>query len=196
MKIALTDDHLLHAYRTGDKTAIDTLIQRYVKLIYRFAHARVRDTDEAANITQDIFMKMWKNLHRYREGASFKAWLFTIARNTIVDWSRKKREVLFSRFQGADGENLLITALLDHTADPHKQAIRKEEYEQLAHALSELSPAYREVVFLHYQEGLTFDEIGTYLGKSRNTTKSQHRRALHLLEKHMRAYPPHFVHPK
>lgn len=101
---------------------------------------------------------------------------------------RKKKSLLFSDFENDDGGNSLTESLSDSEPLPDEIFAKAEEKNILDNALAELSPAHREVLFLHYNELFTFDEIGKVLGKSLNTVKSRHRRALMKLRKILKNY--------
>jgi RNA polymerase sigma-70 factor (ECF subfamily) len=124
---------------------------------------------------------MWRSLKKYRPGENFKTWLFTIARNTAYDHLRKKKNFSFSDF---DKEDVNFEENLSDT-EPLADEIfaLAESKELLAQTMSELSPQFREVLILHYNHELTFDEIGKILDEPLNTVKSRHRRAIEALRK-------------
>ena len=123
---------------------------------------------------QDIFIKTWKNIKRYdSKKASFKTWIFTIARNSVTDFWRKKKNILFTEIEESFSENIPDENLL-----PDEVLQKLEDAELLNKTLEKLRPDYREVLVLYYQEEMTFEEIGGILSKPTNTVKSQHRRAI------------------
>ena len=129
------------------------------------------------DITQDVFLKVWGKIKSYRKGESAKAWLFAIARNTTIDYLRKKHPVAFCDFEHEEG-NYITDTLADEALKPLDLVIRAEDETFLKEALATLAPIYREVIVLHYEQDLTFDEIGKILGRPLHTVKSQHRRGL------------------
>lgn len=166
---------------------IQTIITTYTKPLYSFCVRLIGNPDDAQDVVQDIFIKVWKHRASFdpSRDASLKTWIFTIARNTCYDYLRKKKQTPFSAMNflfkqqsddetGADFEDLLI----DESPQADELFIEKENREQVEKALTHLSPTYREVVILHYTEGMTFEEISKVVGKPLNTVKSQHRRAL------------------
>ena len=167
----------------GDEAALEKLINRYLKLIYNFVYRLVGSAHEAEDITQDAFVKAWKNLKSYRGSEPFKPWLLKIARNTAIDWMRKRKHLAFSALEDKEGKNILIATVTDPEPLPHEMMSHMEDAQFLENLLKKLSPAFREVLLLHYGEHLTFDEIGKILKKPLDTVKSQHRRALAALKK-------------
>lgn len=177
------DQQLIADYLNGDEVAIAILIDRHLKSVFNFAYRLVGKSEDAEDIAQETFLKMWRNLKKYRQGENFKTWLFTIARNAAIDSLRKKRNFVFSDFEGEGGENLFVESLTDPEPLPDEIFAKAEEKRLLEETLAKLTPAHREVLLLHYIECFTFDEIGKILGASINTSKSRHRRALAELTK-------------
>lgn len=173
-----TDEQLIVATLAGDDDAFPLLVRRYLKPVYNFSYRLCGSASDAEDIAQEVFVKVWKNLKKYRTGESVRAWIFTIARNTTIDWLRKRKNLAFSDFENAEGENPLLATLAD--AEPLQDELYAlaEDREVLERALGQLSVPHREVLILHYVEGLTFDEIGTMQHNPLHTVKSRHHRAL------------------
>ncbi|MBU6430996.1 MAG: sigma-70 family RNA polymerase sigma factor [Patescibacteria group bacterium] len=177
------DQQLIADYLNGDDGAIAVLIDRHLKTVFSFTYRLVRNKENAEDIAQDTFLKMWRNLKKYRPGENFKTWLFTIARNAAIDFLRKKKSLAFSDFEDDDGENAFIETLTDPEPLPDEIFAKAEEENVLDEALNKLSLPHRETLLLRYSERLTFDEIGKILGQSINTVKSRHRRAVENLRR-------------
>ncbi len=178
-----TDEMLLTNYLAGDESALNVLIRRYTKPIFSFVYRMVGKKSEAEDITQETFIKFWRHAKKYRKGAKVKTWLFQIARNTAIDWLRKKHEVPLSTFETDEGGVSAVDTIPDTGPMLPEIMAEGEDIAQLKQVLEQLRPAYREVLLLHYAEDLTFDEIGRVLKASPNTVKSHHRRAILELRK-------------
>ena len=173
-----TDEEIIELYKSGEKEAFKFLINRYTPPLFNFA-LRLTNKNDAPDMVQDIFIKAWKNIKKFdSKKASFKTWIFTIAKNTITDFLRKKRSILFTEVEESFSENIPDENLL-----PDEALQKLEDVETLNKILEKLHPNYREVLILHYQEELTFEEIGHILNKPLNTVKSYHRRAIIELRK-------------
>ncbi len=172
------DEQLISDYLAGDERALGVLIERHATTVYRFLYKRVGNAHDAEDITQDAFVKIWKNLHRYKPGQSFRAWMFAIARNAMIDRLRKRKDVVFSEFENDEGENALYESLVDSELRPDERAVRAETGREFEYALEHLAPHHRQIITLHHKDDLTLREIGQRLNRSVNTVKSQHRRAL------------------
>lgn len=177
------DEELIAAHIKGDETALSLFVARYFKPIYHFAYRLSGNIQDAEDITQETFVKVWRHAHKYHQGEQVKTWLFTIAHNSAIDLLRKRKRLVFSDLATDETEGLFEETLVDTEPLPDAIFAKAEEKEFIENLLLKLSPLHQEVLHLYYTEELTFDEIGKVLEKSINTVKSQHRRALLALRK-------------
>ena len=177
------DQQLIADYLQGDEASLEFLVGRYLKPIYSFTYRYVGNAQDAEDATQEVFVKVWKHLERFDQSKSFKTWIFSIAKNTAIDFLKKKRAIPFSEFENEEGENMLTETLADPSPLP-KELLEKAGMAQMLNtAMEKLSPQYRIVLFLRYNDHFNFREIAESLGESINTVKSRHRRALVMLKK-------------
>jgi len=177
-----SDEEIILLYKNGDEEAFKVLITRYTTPLYNFT-ARLTNKNDASDIVQETFIKVWKNIHRFNPlKASFKTWIFTITRNTTTDFFRKKKSLSFSDVENKNIDNEDINSLAENIPDENllpDEALQKlENIEFLNKILKKLRIDYQEVLILHCQEEMTFEEIGKVLNKPLNTVKSIHRRAI------------------
>jgi len=167
------------------KYDIETIIKQHLKPVYSFVFRFSKNESEASDITQEVFIKIWKNLNKFDPEKNFKAWIFTIARNTAIDHIRKNKDIAFSKLdaQFEEDEKTFEETLPDIEPLPDEIFMKKELGGEVERALAKIRPDFREIILLHYVEGLTFEEIGKIVGKPLNTVKSHHRRALNILRK-------------
>ncbi|MGC8851711.1 MAG: RNA polymerase sigma factor [Minisyncoccia bacterium] len=173
-----SDEQLITNYLAGDEKSLEILIHRYLKPIYNFVYRYIGDEQEAEDITQVVFVKMWKSLKKFDQKKKFKTWIFHIAKNTSLDFLKKKRAIPFSEFENEEGENKLIETLIDPAPLPDELFERANVGEILHTVMNRLAPKYRMILFLRYNDHFTFREISEALGEPLNTIKSRHRRAL------------------
>ena len=178
-----TDEQLVTNYLKGDEEALEVLIKRYLKPIYSFTFRFVGNSQDAEDITQEVFVKVWRNLKKFDKNKKFKTWIFSIAKNTTTDFFRKKKAIPFSEFKNKEGENVLIGTLADPAPLPNEVLEGAGIAQGLISAMEKLLPKYRIVLFLRYNDHFTFREVAEVLGESLNTVKSRHRRALIILRK-------------
>lgn len=180
------DENNVALYLSGDEAGLHALIHTYTKTIYGYIRHMVATKSDAEDLTQETFIKVWKHIKKYKQGQGFKTWLFTIAHNTTIDHLRKRKSYVFSDFEKEDGNNTVTENIKDTEPLPDELFDQVKNAKQMKHLLEDVSPMYKEVLLLHYQDELTFDEIGTVLGKPLNTVKSHHRRALIELRKRIK----------
>ena len=182
------DRQLMEDCGAGDENAFEKLVQKYLTPTYTYIYYFTGNAEEASDITQDTFVKAWKNLKKYNPSYSVKTWLFSIARNTAIDWFRKKRPLTFSQLNN-DDEPDFETKIMDDSPTAEDIFESKETQHLVQKALTEIPLRQREIVAMHMQEGLTFEEISNILNKPLNTIKSDYRRALQLLKKTIEIAP-------
>ncbi len=179
----LNDEQLVVRYLAGDESAFETLVERYLPLVYGLSRQYSGDEDKAADIAQEIFIKVWRHIKKFDPARSFRSWLFIIAKNTALDWLKKKEELPFSSFETEDGQNDLWGSIVDPRPSPSAAADNKILAEKISEHFIELPEQYRSVISMRFNEGLTFKEISEKLKKPLNTVKSHYRRALQLLKR-------------
>lgn len=168
-----SDEQFITNYLAGDEKSLELLIERYLKPIYSFTYRYVGNSQEAEDITQEVFVRVWKNLKKFDKKKSFKTWIFSIAQNASIDFLRKKKAIPFSEFENEKGENLLTNTLAD--LNPFNPKL------SLVPVLERMPPKYRMVLFLRYNDRSTFREIAETLQESINTVKTRHRRGIAIL---------------
>jgi RNA polymerase sigma-70 factor (ECF subfamily) len=155
--------------RQGDKEAYGELYERYLDTIYQYIYYRVGHHHEAEDLTEQVFLKAWEGIGRFREEVPFKAWIYRIAHNTVIDHYRRQKDVL---------------ELEDQSAIPHKnpgieeKILSAERTAQLAKAIGRLSPLHQHVLILRFINGFTMKETAQILDRSQGTVRVLQHRAL------------------
>ena len=178
----LDDNHLVENYLEGNEEAFEELVKKYLKPIYNFLYRLTNDQAAAEDLAQDTFLKAWKNIRRFDQDRSFKTWIFTIAKNTVFDYFKKKKELPFSTLTDEEGESWLEN-IADENILPDEILERKDIAEELNNFLQKLPPYYCTILLLHYKEDFSLHEIAEILGEPYNTIKSRHQRGLLSLKK-------------
>ncbi len=179
----LDDQELIENYLNGNEKSFELLVKKYLKPIYSFVYRYLNNQQDAEDITQETFIKIWKNIKKFDKNKSFKTWLFTIAKNSALDALKSKKTIPFATFNVKKNENILDKMLLNPDFMPDKIIEKKDFVEQLILTIKKLPLKYREILFLYYKEGFNFQEIADILSESVNTVKSRHRRAIVFLKK-------------
>lgn len=184
-KMSTDEKQLISNYQAGDEKALEQLIALHLQPIYRFIYRSIGRPEEASDLTQEVFVKLWKNIDRYNPDQNFKTWLYKIARNTAIDWLRKKKTLNFSHLEPADSAENFEATIPDPEPLPDKIFEQKELGVWLEKALDQIPTDYKTILLLHLNDQLTFEEIAEVVDKPMNTVKSQHRRALIALRKYL-----------
>jgi RNA polymerase sigma-70 factor, ECF subfamily len=160
----------------GDETAITTLYQTYVEKIYRYIAYRVPTTNDAEDLTGEVFVKMVEGLPNYRfTGAPFESWLYRIASARVADWYRKAKR----------NEQVELTEQLsDSKPSPEESLLENVELDLLREAIKILNEEQKQVLLLRFVERKSHAEVSAIIGKSVSAIKSiQHRALTRLAEK-------------
>lgn len=163
------DEVLLQLVDDGDETALSVLYRRYVAAIYRFILAQVRDVPEAEDLCSETFARMLRGLEGFRGQASFKNWLYQIARNAVRNHRRSARYRLQVPLAPA------IRAPDESTAAPAGDDAALERALEL---LRPLPPRYRQVLELRFLEGRTIEATAAEMGITISNAKVLQHRAL------------------
>jgi RNA polymerase sigma-70 factor, ECF subfamily len=174
----LSDEVALVRAARQEPSAFAALYDRYLGRIYAYLRARTSNDEEAADLTQQVFLQALDALPRYREGrVPFAAWLFRIARNVAIDAHRRRRTSV--------AWDLVPEALQPVAAhDLEAGVLRREDIAQLRALLGALDSDTRELLALRFAAGLTFAEIAAVIGKSEAATKKRLARTLQSLKEH------------
>lgn len=163
--------------QAGDRDAMQALLQPYETQVYRFLVNRLGNAHDAADVTQDAFVKALRNLGKYEHRGQFRAWLFQIARNESLNFIQKRNRMSTATVT-EDGENRMAQEP-DPRPGADQQLQESEEREQIRECVGKLPEKEGEVVRLRLEQDITFREIAeiveaplnTVLGRMRNATR-------------------------
>ncbi len=183
-----SDETLCERVAGRDEAAFDLLVERYQQRAYRLAWSIVRDAEEAKDVSQEAFLRLYQTAGSFAGRARFSTWFYRILVNVCLDHRRKQRwwRQLFPRAEGTDGA---LGALDDYAApatDPGVALDQARALTQVWDAVAELSPQQRAVVALQVQEDLSMKEIAAVLGCSEATARVHLHRALTALRRTLR----------
>ncbi len=172
-----TDEQLVAQYIKGDRASLDALIARYMSHVYNFVFKYVHSAAEAEDVTQDVFVKVWKHVGSFDPKYHFKTWLFTIAKRTALDAIKKKNLVPFASLENDDQPNFAEN-LVDDKPLTDEIVAKLGDVQMVKLAVAKLDKKYSTVLTMYYNQGLNFREIGEKLRESIDTIKTRHRRAI------------------
>jgi len=155
----------------GDDAAWEVVVNAYAKRIYNLTYRYTCRRDEAEDLTQEIFIRVYQNLKSFRsDSGTFQSWVMKIGRNLIIDHYRRTR-----RFQQSAGsEEMEAMNLKDDRAPSPQRGIEQTEAALFLHeGLQALSPELKEAIILRDMEGMSYQEITEILGIPEGTAKSR-----------------------
>jgi len=168
----LSGEHkLVERCLQGDDAAWESIVNLYARRIFNLSYRYTSRREEAEDLTQEIFIRVYQNLKSYRSDAgSFQNWVLKVGRNLIIDHYRQTR-----RFQKAGGSEELETLNLqdDKLPNPHRAAEQSEAARFLKQGLQALSPELKEAIILRDLEGMAYQEIADLLSIPEGTVKSR-----------------------
>jgi RNA polymerase sigma factor (sigma-70 family) len=163
----------------GDAAAWEEIVQRYHRRIYNICYRFAGSGDDAQDLTQEVFIKMYRTLNTYDVGrAAFMTWVTTVTRNLLVDHFRKtKHDRMTDSLDVPVSEHEDAMPLRDKIEDsslpPDARVQSRETRESVHHALQKLSPELREAVILRDLQDMDYREIATVLKVPEGTVKSR-----------------------
>ena len=164
----------------GDMTALAILVDRHKDLVYRVAMQITKNSDDASDVLQDAFLKVYDSINAFRQESAFETWLYRIVVNLSIDAVKKRKrqqESMASLSEASD-----VHQSQDIQQDPTRQAEKNELQEWVTQAVNSLSIKHRAVVILHELEGLSHPQIADILDCSEGTVRSR----LHYARKRLR----------
>lgn len=159
------------------KELLNEIMKKYGDDVIRLAYVYVKDIETAKDIAQDVFIKCYENVHKFRHESSYKTWILKITSNCSKDYLRSGHYKYIRIHQ-------FVTQLIrGNFKSPEEEVILNTEKDDLTQCVLKLQNKYREVIILYYYQELTIKEISYLIGKSENTIKTRLLTARSLLAK-------------
>jgi len=172
------DRYLIERTKQGNLKAFDELYCRYLKPIYGYIYKRVNHREDAEDIAQNVFIRVFRHIKNFRDEASFVTWLYLIAKNEIFRFFRKRSQLrIFLKESHIYSEEELSFMEIGE---------REHSIFLLRQAIETLPPRQREAVILHALKEVPFSKMPLLLGKSKEATKSTYYRAIRNLRKYFK----------
>jgi len=182
--VKVSDDHsLVRDAQAGDRLAFEELVRRYDREVLRLALNLVHRNEEARDIYQESFLRVYRNLHRFRFECSFYTWLYRIVTNVALDHLRRRSSRREDQAPVLEDGEASTRDFFDRqpetraTANPERKFLGEELGRHIQCALERLSPRERVVFELKHYQGLKLRAIGEMLGTSEETIKNSLFRA-------------------
>jgi RNA polymerase sigma-70 factor (ECF subfamily) len=163
-----TDSALVMDIRAGNKKALQKLVLKHKKTAYRMALGLVGNRDDAYDISQEAFLRVYRSADTFDQNQPFLPWFYTIVANLSKTWLRRR-----SRSEKRTVDIDEVPFLLVSEDDPERAVIMKETVARLRQAIMELSFEDREIITLQHFRGMTYEEIANLLNIPRGTVMSR-----------------------
>jgi RNA polymerase sigma-70 factor (ECF subfamily) len=186
------DEDLMVLYQRGEVRAFELLLSRHRKPVFNFILRFVGDRETAADLLQEVFMRVIKGAEAYKRQAKFTTWLYTIARNLCVDQTRRRKHrkhaSLDAPMDAGDDSGTLLDVIPSNEMASDRQSVNKQLHDTMHRAIGGLSEEQREVFLMREFLDLPFKQIADIVGVPENTVKSRMRYALEKLRLELDEY--------
>jgi RNA polymerase sigma-70 factor (ECF subfamily) len=190
----LDEAGLIRTAQRGDEDAFERLVRMYDQSVLRLAMNLLRSPDEARDVYQEAFLKVYRNLHLFRFDCSFHTWLYRIVTNVCLDHLRRRkvRKEESTVVETPDGPVDQVTRIVEEgpAANPERQLWNRELSQGIAAALEGLTPRERTVFELRHYEGLRLRAIGDILGTTEEAAKNCLFRATQKMRARLETFAP------
>ena len=182
---------IVQRVQNGEVSAFNQLVQKYRQPLFSTIYNMTGNREDATDIAQEVFIKAFQSIKRFRGQASFYTWLYRIAVNSSITFIKRAKKQRFINYETIN-ETLVSSEILEYftaKTKTEKGALLKELQEKLNEALQKLSPKHRIVVILHEVEGMNHKEIADITKTSEGTVRSR----LHYAKKMLQAFLQEYI---
>lgn len=176
----LTDVELIASAIRGREDGFEELVRRYQRPIIGYVFRMLGDYDSALDVTQEVFLKVYNSLSRYRSEYKFSTWLYRIAHNAAIDHMRRNPMVARS-LETENGDGAYQIQLESPQPNPEQNRERSEWRAEIDNVIRKLPTAYRELIVLRHRQDLSYDEIAEVTGLPLGTVKNRLFRAREMM---------------
>ncbi|MCP4218872.1 MAG: RNA polymerase sigma factor [bacterium] len=167
-------DAMINNLKSGDSEAWNMMVEKYSKSVYNLALNFAGNRDDASDITQDIFIKVYNNIEKFQDEKNFNSWLLRLARNHCIDYWRKNKNI---RQKMELDEKIYDVAIHSDMHTPEDRIIIDNDAVYLREKLQTLSPDLRSLIIMRDIQSMSYQEIAEQLDIPLGTTKSRINRA-------------------
>ncbi len=184
----LTDQEVVQSVLAGDRDAFAALVERYQKGLVTYIYHMVHHYEEALELTQEVFVKVYENLNRYDGQFKFSTWLYKIASNHTIDHLRRQHPPTTSLQQSQDNPDQPEIPLESATLSPQDAYHNKKLLEEVQKAVDELPASYRELIILRHFNFRSYEEMAKITGLPVGTVKNRIFRARQILMERLKEF--------
>ena len=182
----LAIERLVQMSAEGNEKSFSQLVSIYEDSVFNMAMYITKNREDALDVSQEVFLKLWRTLESFRGECSIKSYLMKLTKNTALDLKRRNsyRQTVSLTMENDEGElSQLDIADTSEDANPQEAYLRRERIEKVRRAISELDEEHRQVIVMREMNGMSYREISDALGINEGTVKSRINRARSALKK-------------
>jgi RNA polymerase sigma factor (sigma-70 family) len=180
IRLEKSDIELISESISGDQDAFAEIVSRYKKLVYSVVYNIMDDKQEVSDVSQEVFIRIYKSMDRYNPEFKFSTWCVKIATNLCLDTLRK-RKVTYVPLEDAEG-------ICSNSETPEDKALRMERSRRIREAITELPEKYRIPIVLFHQNGMSYEEMVKILNEPMTIIKNRLYRARLMLREKLMPY--------
>lgn len=174
----MDEKEIVRRAKRGDEIAFEKIVLQYENKVYNLAYRYTGNEFDARDISQEVFLRVYRFLGQFNEESLFSTWLYRVALNVCKDSLRKKyskNEMNFSEFEGKDGDYTFDVPDLKY--NPENELEQSELRREIADGLQKISPEHREILIMRDVVGMAYEDISKVLELEEGTVKSRISRA-------------------
>ena len=184
----MQDDALIRRAAQKDEQAFEQLMLLHQKAVYNICYRMAGNAEDALDLSQEVFLKLWRTLEQYQFDAAFSTWLYRMTQNACIDFLRRQKRQQHASLTVSDdeaaGKELSVP---DPAPLPEDRVIFNEKQEAIRTAMNDLPPDFREILELRVVRNLPYEQIAQIMGLPVGTVKSRLARARLQLKKRLEA---------
>ena len=178
----ITDEALMQAFARGNMNAFEQLYDRHETGVWRFVFRSVQNNEVTDDLVQELWFSVTRSAASYEPTAKFKTWLFTMARNRVIDHVRTRKNHASIDAENEEGESMFSDLAAESRLGPMRQVSSREQAKALLDAIEQLPADQREAFLLQAEGDMSVEEIAAAIGVTFETAKSRLRYARNKLK--------------
>ena len=163
------ENDLIKRCQSGDQQAMEQIVRQYQNQVYNIAYGMLRNSEDAQDIMQEVFLRVWDKIRQFQFKSRFSTWLYRIVKNLSINEKNRQRRRQTSPMEMDDSQAWVPI----DTMTPEKEALLVEKQELMKVALAQLKKDYRTILVLREMETLSYEELSEVLGCSLGRVKSR-----------------------
>lgn len=172
----MDDEILIKEFKRGNEKAFEELVKRYQRRVYYLCYRMVRNYEDSADLTQDVFVRVYKGLKKFRFKSSLWTWIYRITLNLCISFSKSRKK------------ELLQNSIFPHSPTPQENYKRKELRKAIDRAILSLPSQQRAVFIMHYYEDMKYKDIAEVIGCKLGTVKVHYFQAIRKLREFLKEW--------